>query len=214
MKIHFEFLLCRERMKNIAWLMWEMVNICLLAVIILCFFFVLFLWYMYKSIHSSLLVLWLRLLFVNWTHIAIECAKNILKNTKHIKSYADFLTPKFCCCLSISMCVCVCVYIYMYVCVYIYIHLKHTHIYIYIYTYTHTHTHVYKTQKNQEEANNSYHFDVGRTVHHHTIQINQPTSCNSVTSLLLDVLCRSTCFGRLHAYHQELTTALTASGFT
>jgi hypothetical protein len=24
----------------------------------------------------------------------------------------------------------------------------------------------------------------------------------------------STCFGRLHAHHQELTTALTASGFT
>jgi hypothetical protein len=33
------------------------------------------------------------------------------------------------------------------------------------------------------------------------------------TSLLLDVLCRSTCFGRIHAHHQELTTALTASGF-
>ena len=27
-------------------------------------------------------------------------------------------------------------------------------------------------------------------------------------------MCRSTCFGRLHAHHQELTTALTASGFT
>jgi len=25
---------------------------------------------------------------------------------------------------------------------------------------------------------------------------------------------RSTCFGRLHAHHRELTTALTASGFT
>jgi len=25
---------------------------------------------------------------------------------------------------------------------------------------------------------------------------------------------RSTCFGRLHAHHQELATALTASGFT
>jgi hypothetical protein len=33
-------------------------------------------------------------------------------------------------------------------------------------------------------------------------------------SLLLNILCRSTCFGRLHAHHQELTTALTASGFT
>ena len=27
-------------------------------------------------------------------------------------------------------------------------------------------------------------------------------------------MCRSTCFGRLHAHHQELKTALTASGFT
>jgi len=27
-------------------------------------------------------------------------------------------------------------------------------------------------------------------------------------------MCGSTCFGRLHAYYQELTTALTASGFT
>jgi hypothetical protein len=27
-------------------------------------------------------------------------------------------------------------------------------------------------------------------------------------------MCRSTCFGRLRAHHQELTTVLTASGFT
>jgi hypothetical protein len=27
-------------------------------------------------------------------------------------------------------------------------------------------------------------------------------------------MCSSTCFGRLHAYHQELTAALAASGFT
>jgi len=27
-------------------------------------------------------------------------------------------------------------------------------------------------------------------------------------------MCGSTCFGRLYAHHQELTTALTASGFT
>jgi hypothetical protein len=27
-------------------------------------------------------------------------------------------------------------------------------------------------------------------------------------------MCRSTCFGRLHALHQELTTALTAFGST
>jgi len=47
-----------------------------------------------------------------------------------------------------------------------------------------------------------------------TIQINQPTRCKSSTSLLLDVLFRSTCFGRIHAHHQELPTPLTASGFT
>jgi hypothetical protein len=29
-------------------------------------------------------------------------------------------------------------------------------------------------------------FDVRKSVHHHTIQINQPTICNSFTSLLLD----------------------------
>jgi hypothetical protein len=27
-------------------------------------------------------------------------------------------------------------------------------------------------------------------------------------------MCRSTCFGHLHAHHQELKTALTAWGFT
>jgi len=30
-------------------------------------------------------------------------------------------------------------------------------------------------------------FDVRKSVHHHTIQINQPTTCNSFRSLLLDV---------------------------
>jgi len=30
----------------------------------------------------------------------------------------------------------------------------------------------------------------------------------------LTFTCGSTCFGRLHAHHQELTTALLASGFT
>jgi hypothetical protein len=29
-----------------------------------------------------------------------------------------------------------------------------------------------------------------------------------------EFICRSTCFGRLHTHHQELKTALTASGFT
>ena len=56
-------------------------------------------------------------------------------------------------------------------------------------------------------------FDVGRSVHHHTIQINQPTRCNSFTSFYLTFMCRSTCFGCLHTHHQELTIVLTASGF-
>jgi hypothetical protein len=33
-------------------------------------------------------------------------------------------------------------------------------------------------------------------------------------SIYLTFMCHSTCFRRLHAHHQELTTALTASGFT
>jgi hypothetical protein len=32
--------------------------------------------------------------------------------------------------------------------------------------------------------------------------------------IYLTFMCHSTCFGRLHAHHQESTTALTASGFT
>jgi len=40
-----------------------------------------------------------------------------------------------------------------------------------------------------------------------------PVITGQTTTNLLDVLCRTTCFGRLHAHHQELTTALTASGF-
>jgi hypothetical protein len=57
-------------------------------------------------------------------------------------------------------------------------------------------------------------FDVHKSVYHHKIQIIQPTSCNSFTSLLLNVNCGSTCFGRLPAHHQEHTTALGTSGFT
>jgi hypothetical protein len=38
--------------------------------------------------------------------------------------------------------------------------------------------------------------------------------CNSFKSLLLDVYVGSTCFGRLHVHHQELTTALIASGWS
>jgi len=42
-------------------------------------------------------------------------------------------------------------------------------------------------------------------VHHHTVQINQPTRCNNFSSLLLDVYVQLNMFrGRPHANHQEL----------
>jgi len=48
-----------------------------------------------------------------------------------------------------------------------------------------------KTCQNQQTASS---FDVRKPVHHHTIQINQPTRCNSFTSLLLDVYVRLNMF--------------------
>jgi hypothetical protein len=44
-------------------------------------------------------------------------------------------------------------------------------------------------QTDRQDKSNScfYKFVVRRSVHHHTIQINQPTRCNSFTSLLRDV---------------------------
>jgi hypothetical protein len=49
---------------------------------------------------------------------------------------------------------------------------------------------------------------------HLSIQINQPTSCNSFSVYYLMFMCGSTCFGRLPAHHQKHTTALGASAFT
>jgi hypothetical protein len=43
--------------------------------------------------------------------------------------------------------------------------------------------------------------------------INKPDATVSQV-FYLTFMCRSTCFGRIHAHHQELTIALTASGFT
>jgi len=37
-------------------------------------------------------------------------------------------------------------------------------------------------------------FDVVKSVHHHTMQINQPTRCNNFTSFLLDVYLRLNMF--------------------
>jgi hypothetical protein len=56
-------------------------------------------------------------------------------------------------------------------------------------------------------------FDLGKSVHHHTIQINNQLVATVSQVYYLTFMCRSTCFGRLHAHHQDLTTALTASGF-
>ena len=74
------------------------------------------------------------------------------------------------------MCVCVCV------CVYIYIY-----IYIYILQAETRRCKVLRNKIDQVVLDYLYQFGVGKSVHHHTIQINQPTRCNNFTSLLLDV---------------------------
>ena len=57
-------------------------------------------------------------------------------------------------------------------------------------------------------------FDVRKSVHHHTIQIINQLDATVSQVYYLMFMCASTCFGRLHAHYQELTTALAASGFT
>jgi hypothetical protein len=47
--------------------------------------------------------------------------------------------------------------------------------------------HWIRTFKELSHLDMSLTFDVRKSMHHHTIQINQPTRCNSFTSLLLDV---------------------------
>jgi hypothetical protein len=63
-------------------------------------------------------------------------------------------------------------------------------------------------------GDNTVAFDVRKSMHHHTIQIIQPTRCNSFTSLLLDVYVWLNMLRGLPAHHQEHTTALGASGLT
>ena len=65
-----------------------------------------------------------------------------------------------------------------------------------------------------EEYEHKKESDVCKSVHHHTIQIIQPTRCNSFTSLLLDVYVWLNMFRASPAHHQEHETALEASGFT
>jgi hypothetical protein len=56
-------------------------------------------------------------------------------------------------------------------------------------------------------------FDVRKSMHHHTIQITQPTRCSNFTSLLLDVYVWLNIF-RAPPHHQERKNALGASGCT
>jgi hypothetical protein len=51
-------------------------------------------------------------------------------------------------------------------------------------------------------------------MHHHTIQINQPTRCNNFSSLLLDVYVQLNVFRAFSRPSSGATTAVAASGFT
>ena len=58
-------------------------------------------------------------------------------------------------------------------------------------------------------------FKVYKCVHHHTIQINQPTRCNSFSSLLLGVYLQLNMFrASSRPSSGATTTAVAASGFT
>ena len=56
-------------------------------------------------------------------------------------------------------------------------------------------------------------FKVCKSVHHHKIQINQPTRCNNFSSLLLDVYVQLKCFGSPNAHHQELNNCSSSFWF-
>ena len=58
-----------------------------------------------------------------------------------------------------------------------------------------------------------YKFKFCKSVHHRTIQINQPTRCNYFSSLLLEFIYDSTCFGRPHAHHHELNNCSSSLWF-
>jgi hypothetical protein len=45
----------------------------------------------------------------------------------------------------------------------------------------------YYHHQQQQQHHHHYQFKICNSVHYHTIQINQPTRCNSFSSLLLDV---------------------------
>ena len=64
-----------------------------------------------------------------------------------------------------------------------------------------------------DQVNNFINFDVRKSVHHHTIQINQPTRCNTSTSLLLDVYVWFNIFRAPPHPSSGACTALGASGW-
>ena len=56
-------------------------------------------------------------------------------------------------------------------------------------------------------------FKVCKSMHHHTIKINLPTRCNNFSSYYLIFMYSSTCFGRPHARHQELSNCSSSLWF-
>ena len=57
-------------------------------------------------------------------------------------------------------------------------------------------------------------FKVCKSVHHRTIQINHQPDATVFQFIILTFVYSSTCFGCFPAHHQELKTAVAASGFT
>jgi len=62
--------------------------------------------------------------------------------------------------------------------------------------------------------NKAYHLKFAKSMHHHTIQLTQPTRCNNFSSLLLDVYVQLNRFrGRPHTHHQELNNCSSSLWF-
>ena len=59
-----------------------------------------------------------------------------------------------------------------------------------------------------------YKFKFCKSVHHRTIQINHQPDATIFQFINLTFVFSSTCFGFSPAHHQELMTAVAASGFT
>jgi hypothetical protein len=56
-------------------------------------------------------------------------------------------------------------------------------------------------------------FKVCKSMHHHTIQINQPTIATVSQVYYLTFMYSSTCFGHPHAYRQELNNSSSSLWF-